>query len=616
MAHQRVSSQKQSDDASTKDKDIKVENKTFDFTKRKKWPDLLVTELSGVVMLVLSKAGKLLFCGEAAKELLGWKDEVVDLKISDLIHPDDERAFARAFNDCVNNAKELNLFIRFRSWIANNGGADGAKTQYPLFEIKGHPHYTAPTDESKEDDSLECKCFFAMARPYPTKHMVVFDDFLELQFENERLRVRLLDLRGGPTPQNNTLGAPSGFNLHDSDEDFDGAYHPPPIHALPIPNQARTSFVAPSVGRARAPSDSGPIRNRRNAVPEVADDDEKESANARRKRVRFFPIGSRSDCVGRLAHLEPVSLWFKRKQQAAENYVCVTCGRTDSPEWRKGPLGPKTLCNACGLRHSKRTKKRQGDDDGLVYGSGNDYDDPQTMSSSTKAKGKRPEKLVGLTDNQYPLSMNQPPQLHTYDYSDVESPVSPLVPYNGRPQQQQNGHHDSVSRINLGVSDIRSGPPVGQRRQEVQVNPITMTVSTSNMGLGGIPSGNGIQLNAGSTYGNNVAEHPMAAPLARPQTFYPVSVSMSLDDVSLGGMGPSAASSSAINGGGVQSRMRQATFPGAGVGGPSGHADLPHTATNFGGYHPNTQAPNGGSSSAGPGGNGMYGRYYGSNPQI
>ena len=27
------------------------------------------------------------------------------------------------------------------------------------------------------------------------------------------------------------------------------------------------------------------------------------------------------------------------------SHVCVTCGRTDSPEWRKGPLGPKTLCN-------------------------------------------------------------------------------------------------------------------------------------------------------------------------------------------------------------------------------------------------------------------------------
>lgn len=33
------------------------------------------------------------------------------------------------------------------------------------------------------------------------------------------------------------------------------------------------------------------------------------------------------------------------KGEAEGMHVCVTCGRTDSPEWRKGPLGPKTLCN-------------------------------------------------------------------------------------------------------------------------------------------------------------------------------------------------------------------------------------------------------------------------------
>jgi ribosomal protein L37AE/L43A len=38
-------------------------------------------------------------------------------------------------------------------------------------------------------------------------------------------------------------------------------------------------------------------------------------------------------------------------------HVCMTCGRTDSPEWRKGPQGPKTLCNACGLRWAKESRK-------------------------------------------------------------------------------------------------------------------------------------------------------------------------------------------------------------------------------------------------------------------
>lgn len=35
-------------------------------------------------------------------------------------------------------------------------------------------------------------------------------------------------------------------------------------------------------------------------------------------------------------------------------HVCVTCGRTDSPEWRKGPMGPKTLCNVSQHSHFLR----------------------------------------------------------------------------------------------------------------------------------------------------------------------------------------------------------------------------------------------------------------------
>ena len=33
--------------------------------------------------------------------------------------------------------------------------------------------------------------------------------------------------------------------------------------------------------------------------------------------------------------------------------LCLTCNETHSPEWRKGPQGPATLCNACGLRWKK-----------------------------------------------------------------------------------------------------------------------------------------------------------------------------------------------------------------------------------------------------------------------
>ncbi len=32
---------------------------------------------------------------------------------------------------------------------------------------------------------------------------------------------------------------------------------------------------------------------------------------------------------------------------------CVHCGVTSTPLWRAGPAGPKTLCNACGVRWKK-----------------------------------------------------------------------------------------------------------------------------------------------------------------------------------------------------------------------------------------------------------------------
>lgn len=41
--------------------------------------------------------------------------------------------------------------------------------------------------------------------------------------------------------------------------------------------------------------------------------------------------------------------------------MCAQCQSTDSPEWRKGPNGPKELCNACGLRYAKTLAAKKSD---------------------------------------------------------------------------------------------------------------------------------------------------------------------------------------------------------------------------------------------------------------
>ncbi len=41
--------------------------------------------------------------------------------------------------------------------------------------------------------------------------------------------------------------------------------------------------------------------------------------------------------------------------------MCSSCKTTTSPEWRRGPDGSKSLCNACGLRYSKMKRGLGGD---------------------------------------------------------------------------------------------------------------------------------------------------------------------------------------------------------------------------------------------------------------
>eukprot|EP00727_Mastigamoeba_balamuthi_P010583 m51a1_g6147 putative gata-binding transcription factor (181) ;mRNA; r:292032-292911 len=46
---------------------------------------------------------------------------------------------------------------------------------------------------------------------------------------------------------------------------------------------------------------------------------------------------------------------------------CHKCGTRTTPQWRQGPAGPATLCNACGLKLTKEsTKSRHGKVKGII----------------------------------------------------------------------------------------------------------------------------------------------------------------------------------------------------------------------------------------------------------
>lgn len=42
----------------------------------------------------------------------------------------------------------------------------------------------------------------------------------------------------------------------------------------------------------------------------------------------------------------------RRNAVDSSNRICDYCGTTSSPSWRRGPKGPHSLCNACGIRYT------------------------------------------------------------------------------------------------------------------------------------------------------------------------------------------------------------------------------------------------------------------------
>ncbi|KAI8142859.1 hypothetical protein BJV82DRAFT_669502 [Fennellomyces sp. T-0311] len=47
----------------------------------------------------------------------------------------------------------------------------------------------------------------------------------------------------------------------------------------------------------------------------------------------------------------------RRAKRSTAGQRCHSCHTTETPEWRRGPDGARTLCNACGLHYSKLLRK-------------------------------------------------------------------------------------------------------------------------------------------------------------------------------------------------------------------------------------------------------------------
>jgi len=269
--------------------------------RRKRWQETLILELQGSVPFIISKSGKFLFCGRSIREVLGWKEtELVDANIVDFLHENDITNFLWKLNESVEKRTVLDCVLRLRVKPPLNAPEQPI---WKAIEIRARPHLSPSLDN--------CLCLVASARAAPSRYLEVYQSFLDLKLENERLKQRLLD------PERPHVQPPSA--------------QPP---------------LAPHDGVPLFPSSSSSLANalRFDALTNF-------SATRPPPLPQYDPDRA-----------EDLEEEVRKKRKTAKQLCCTTCGRTDSPEWRKGPLGPKTLCNACGLRWAKQ-KKDQVDGD-------------------------------------------------------------------------------------------------------------------------------------------------------------------------------------------------------------------------------------------------------------
>jgi len=110
----------------------------------------------------------------------------------------------------------------------------------------------------------------------------------------------------------------------------------------------------------------------------------------------------------------------KRKRPMESDLYCHNCKTKDTPEWRRGPLGAKTLCNACGIRwrlsQAEAAKQKKGDPD----------------SSPPSSLGLQ----FLLPQQQSPTQQSQQSQQSQQNTSSQ----SPVVPQQSMLQQQQMRH--------------------------------------------------------------------------------------------------------------------------------------------------------------------------------
>ncbi|CAI7571691.1 unnamed protein product [Penicillium glandicola] len=327
------------------------------------WIERVLDEMKDMLLL-LNPQGRITYATPSCKNIVGRAAKQLEGSLlTQYIHEDDQPVFRRDLDDSVAANQPFRSHLRFQR----------PNSTYCLMEAYGHPHL-ANQDECQAGRTTpaneRCTGFFLVFRPYSNNVSQLLDSFLEHKIENARLIQQIAKLKQEEDEESTT----TRVSCSRSDQDIRA-----PVTEHQGQQSTRSGEVSSdpdttdTVGPNSDESDTGQSTTyypKPNTSEVYSHIDGIEVMTG-----LFYADGERSQGLstgasrGRLVHCDiDITTAADQERNAQEGdrrkrlkaqHVCSDCGTADSPEWRKGPNGPKTLCNACGLRWSKKEKKRQ-----------------------------------------------------------------------------------------------------------------------------------------------------------------------------------------------------------------------------------------------------------------
>ncbi|KAI7859050.1 hypothetical protein BDC45DRAFT_496752 [Circinella umbellata] len=304
--------------------------KTPEFTRRKNWSQSILDELRDIV-LVINFEMMIVHCSAASRECLGYEpSELVNHRLTEFIHLDDVDSLKRNLRASKDTMEQLKVIFRLQ----------GKDAKYNMVEMTGHVYKS---------------CFFGTVRVTPVKATNTMEEFLELKMENEALKQKLHELQEQQTQHYLEEQQQQQQQDYNGEEGVTGFV----MEESTVAPHVYTPGISTSYNIAETLSlFTGLNYEMGERSRGISMGLEGELLNISSQHINKFPT-----VVGpvdkEFAHEEPQRKSKKKRIEVEpQQYICTSCGTTDSPEWRKGPQGPKTFCNACGIKWRK-TQKQQ-----------------------------------------------------------------------------------------------------------------------------------------------------------------------------------------------------------------------------------------------------------------